>query len=376
MFCFSSGATTRAVFVVIRLLFIHLSNVLGNQMEIQLPGRLDGSVYMTMDSIGPIQCGKQCVVRTKCLSVNYQRHSLICQFNTNSDKTSLIQDLTWIYLDKTDLSQLYENRTCSGECPPNRMCITLSSHQITCVLTECIDPPSVPYATVSQKNVGISQDSVYTCNTNYYRTGQGDGKLTCLADGTFTDIDFVCELKPCTTPGGVPNADLTTYQLPVGEQAIYTCHYGYYLTSEPASITCLLGGTWSSPQFSCNEIPCSVPSAVSHSSVTSGYGTSVGSMATYTCNYGYSMSGTNTRTCQLGGSWSGVSFSCNEIPCPSSPPSVSHGSVTSINTHVGGRAYYDCDFGYGTSQDKSVVCQLGGHWSGVAFECKLLGLFG
>jgi hypothetical protein len=49
---------------------------------------LEGSVFSTYTTISLVQCGIECGLRTKCLSVNYSPRKALCELNGQSSSTS------------------------------------------------------------------------------------------------------------------------------------------------------------------------------------------------------------------------------------------------------------------------------------------------
>ncbi|KAI1900174.1 hypothetical protein AGOR_G00047290 [Albula goreensis] len=122
----------------------------------------------------------------------------------------------------------------------------------------------------------------------------------------------------------------------------------------------------------CKAIDCGQPPSASLASLLSVTGTRYGSVAKFGCLEGFfHKSGNETATCGIKGVWEGPSLVCEEIDC-GRPILIPHASILwDRNTRMGSIAYYNCDEGYYSVNEKSLsVCGENGLWEDNAMRCE------
>ncbi|XP_060586453.1 sushi, von Willebrand factor type A, EGF and pentraxin domain-containing protein 1-like, partial [Ruditapes philippinarum] len=189
---------------------------------------------------------------------------------------------------------------------------------------------------------------------------QGENNVTCLANGTWTDIPK-CVTLECDHLA-IANATFEPTNQPYQylDNVTVNCNDGYILEGNN-TITCTTNGSWS-------ELPTCMPINCDHLELTSAifepseqpyqYLDNI----TVDCNDGYTLEGNNTVSCTMNGTWSGLP-ACTPIDCdllnitdaifePSVQPYTYLDNVT-----------VDCTDGYILEGSKTVSCKSNGTWS-------------
>ncbi|XP_066294919.1 complement factor B-like [Branchiostoma lanceolatum] len=269
--------------------------------------------------------------------------------------------------------------------------------------------------------VGASVD--FYCQVGYVL--EGSAVRQCQDDQTWSGAVSVCRANIfCDDPGWVDNGNRTSPALPVfhvDDDVTYSCHDGYGLTGS-ANITCLQNGSWSDVRPSCQEVLCegpeaplngevhtlqtqnnpaslhnvtanqtdtgnsSVPLAVVSVTTTEeplfeNFSTPdtnitsverilfrVGSTVKYSCAYGFELSGPRQRTCQHNSGWSGVQPTCEEVIC-SDPGSPENGRKVGGSYRYGDKVQFRCQTGYTLHGSAERWCAAGGRWNGTLTTC-------
>lgn len=221
----------------------------------------------------------------------------------------------------------------------------------------------------------------FHCNTNYKLANDGQPKIQCKADGTWTGKVPRCVAESCLeNPPEVTFAILIpslscSQPYSIGCQVKYSCFLGYRPVGDPVK-TCHKDGNWTqSGNFHCQRIQCPLPPLLSHGT-RSFDSLNFSSVVTYKCDDGYYLKGTSTRQCVGTGLWSGSTLVCN-IKCKE-PVAPDHGQVT-VSHHdfknliPGKVAVYTCSERYKIDPSGSShrTCGVDGHWRGIQPKCVL-----
>ncbi|XP_030853298.1 sushi, von Willebrand factor type A, EGF and pentraxin domain-containing protein 1 [Strongylocentrotus purpuratus] len=228
----------------------------------------------------------------------------------------------------------------------------------------CRDPPSAEHASLqpSGKQYFLPGDTrSYTCNLGYIIRGSRD--ITCGDDYGWSEPDFTCRPRPCTYPGRISNADLTTQLFQFKERAIYVCREGY--ENPPYTLpyrTCQANGQWTQILPICEPIQCPAILDIANGNVDS-RGNDFDSQIYFTCNDGYRLDGTARRVCQGDKTWSGQEAVCTEIICEDLGVPVNGYMANEKQVyHLDDVVYYHCN--RGKTLDGSILnsCTESGEW--------------
>lgn len=153
----------------------------------------------------------------------------------------------------------------------------------------------------------------------------------------------------------------------LGNSAHFSCQPGFHLNGS-AILTCMGNGQWSSLPPTCEETFCPMLKTLGpHLSVVE-YNSSFGGRAMFQCSWGYRLVGAPGLECEMDGKWSGEVPHCIPIYCPG-PLVPTNGRLLtepSINNGkypVGDLMIYSCDDGYEIVGESSIVCTENGFWS-------------
>lgn len=78
-------------------------------------GRLSGNVLRRLESVGPFTCVRECLLRSSCLSINYNFQNLTCDLNyakAYQNGHNLTTDGDFQYLDRTGMHVLVRSEQC------------------------------------------------------------------------------------------------------------------------------------------------------------------------------------------------------------------------------------------------------------------------
>lgn len=78
-------------------------------------GRLSGNVLRRLESVGPFTCVRECLLRSSCLSINYNFQNLTCDLNyakAYRNGHNLTTDGDFQYLDRTGMHVLVRSEQC------------------------------------------------------------------------------------------------------------------------------------------------------------------------------------------------------------------------------------------------------------------------
>ncbi|XP_030766186.1 locomotion-related protein Hikaru genki [Sitophilus oryzae] len=102
-------------------------------------------------------------------------------------------------------------------------------------------------------------------------------------------------------------------------------------------------------------------------------GTRLGHSAYFYCPTGYMVSGAPNLTCQASGKWSAPVPKCEPVRCPSfsAPGGLTepHLQLEEHNNSFGGRAVFNCAWGYKLVGIPGLECEINGNWSGRLPRC-------
>ncbi|XP_044302751.1 C4b-binding protein alpha chain-like isoform X6 [Varanus komodoensis] len=191
---------------------------------------------------------------------------------------------------------------------------------------DCGAPPTLKNAVPLDKDYKDSylpgHSVTYTCLSGFYNIQGKLDVITCLRDSQWSPLEDFCERKSCGHPGKPENGEaviLTDFLYLA--KVHFTCEDGYRLMGYP-SIQCALNETeveWQPKPPKCQQITCSPPPNISHSSHD---GESIrifayNSTVTYKCDHGFSLMGDASIRCatedKISGVWEGSKPECKGL---------------------------------------------------------------
>ncbi|XP_026330613.1 locomotion-related protein Hikaru genki-like [Hyposmocoma kahamanoa] len=98
-------------------------------------------------------------------------------------------------------------------------------------------------------------------------------------------------------------------------------------------------------------------------------GTKLGHVAHFSCQPGFHLNGSAVLTCMGDGRWSFLPPTCEETFCPMLGSLGAHLSVVEYNSSFGGRAVFQCAWGYRLVGAPGLECEQDGTWSGAVPQC-------
>ena len=231
---------------------------------------------------------------------------------------------------------------------------------------DCIDPGDLSNGQRAGDTFNYNSVLSYTCNTGYNLTGESS--ITCLSNGSWSNVIPSCIIVNCSDPGTPTNGerfgDVFTYEAEV----VYSCNDEYSLVGAQA-IRCQSNGYWSDALPSCVYIDCPDPGIPDNGLRTSS-NFSFNSSVNFTCYPGYQLTGSDVITCSTDGKWSEDIPSCNITYC-SAPMSPANGNVSYTSLSVNSSVYFTCNTGYTLTGDTNITCLPNTQWSNVIPTCTI-----
>ncbi|EGD78113.1 hypothetical protein PTSG_08991 [Salpingoeca rosetta] len=264
------------------------------------------------------------------------------------------------------------NSNCDGSCDASCDSCTYSSCDSSCDGSCSCNPGYYGSGT-----------SCTACGPNTYSASSGQSSCTPCGSCGSNQYRVNCGGSndgSCTSCGSCPAGSERTGCSGTSAGTCSPCDSGTYKTSQdnqPCSPcgSCAAGyyraGCGGSSAGECVGVQCNTPPSVSHGSVSSlSNNGQYPSTATYTCAPGYMLasSSDNKLQCQTDKTWAGTMPRCIGVPCPGI--SIAHGSVSPSGTiRHPSTAGFSCNTGYVLMGATSAQCQADGTWSSPAPTC-------
>ena len=271
---------------------------------------------------------------------------------------------------------------------------TWSGSDTVCTLNPsyCSVLSPTPNSALTSCDRFIAGQCTFACDTGYLPSS-GSSTRTCQAPGglswTGSQLSCVCDTSHCPTLSPPTNGALSGPAGPctAGSGACLNaacgpmvCSNGYALTGGPATRTCLLSGSWSDSEPTCDLIPTYCPSLTPPAQGSLAACTrSLGGSCSFSCDPGYTLSDPTPLSCNddtpTMGVWSGPVPTCDPIPnyCDASSIVPLNGSASTCATFVGASCTIECDEGFNLVGTASRVCNPPGGpsgWSDATPSCQ------
>ncbi|XP_012879669.1 PREDICTED: CUB and sushi domain-containing protein 1-like [Dipodomys ordii] len=198
---------------------------------------------------------------------------------------------------------------------------------------------------------------------------RGSAERTCLANGSWSGVQPVCEAVSCGNPGTPTNGMISSSDgILFSSSVVYACWEGYR-TSGLTTRHCTANGTWTGTAPDCTIISCGDPGTLPNG-VQFGTDFTFNKTVSYQCNPGYLMEPAASATirCTKDGTWNQSKPVCRAVLC-SQPPAVPHGRVEGADFHWGSSVSYSCADGYQPSHSAILSCEGRGVWKGEVPQC-------
>ncbi|XP_053726528.1 sushi domain-containing protein 1 isoform X4 [Synchiropus splendidus] len=238
---------------------------------------------------------------------------------------------------------------------------------ISCSEVNCGAPPEVPHSLrLWDLTSTVGSQALYQCVSGYHSEG-GPHVSYCSLRGVWEPLSLLCREVDCQPPAFIPNSkrlwDGTSH---LNSEVHYQCEEGFVTRGLRNYSRCGADGTWEDVDLVCEEISCGPPPTPPHTNLLWDGATRPASMAMYECVTGlYHASGAAVSTCLTSGQWTDVSVVCKAKCGP--VPGPAHSEVVWQNTTV---AVHRCVLGFRSwrGHDTS-VCSSTGVWLGATLHC-------
>ncbi|KAM8865031.1 sushi domain-containing protein 1 isoform 4-T4 [Synchiropus picturatus] len=283
----------------------------------------------------------------------HAEHDVVISFTPGSTATYRCQ--TGFYYDGGDGVAL-----CSAEG-------SWTEPNISCSEVKCGAPPEVPHSLrLWDLTSTVGSQALYRCVSGYHSEG-GPHVSYCSLRGVWEPLSLQCREVDCQPPAFIPNSKrLWDGTSRLNSEVHYQCEEGFVTRGLRNYSRCGTDGTWEDVDLVCEEISCGPPPTPPHTNLLWDGTTRPASMAMYECVAGlYHASGAAVSTCLTSGQWTDVSVVCKAKCGP--VPGPAHSEVVWQNTTV---AVHRCVLGFRSwrGHDTS-VCSSTGVWLGATLHC-------
>ncbi|XP_068617912.1 locomotion-related protein Hikaru genki isoform X2 [Battus philenor] len=232
---------------------------------------------------------------------------------------------------------------------------------------ECVPTTLVTNFTAWANNDG-EQETNYRLTLTKMSARHSD-QYTCTSPAGHTNTVTIKVVSVVCPPINVSSPRIRQFAQgwKLGHSIHFSCQPGFHLNGS-AVINCMGSGHWSTLPPTCEETFCpSLKTLGPHLSVVE-YNSSFGGRAVFQCAWGYRLVGVPGLECELDGLWSGDIPHCIPIYCPNPlvPEKVKLLTQTPAKNGkylVGDLITYACDEGYQVLGESSIVCTENGFWS-------------
>ncbi|XP_073482747.1 CUB and sushi domain-containing protein 1 [Aquarana catesbeiana] len=245
-----------------------------------------------------------------------------------------------------------------------------------CRVVNCTDPGFVENAIRHgqlnyPENFRYGISVTYHCKKGYYLLGSS--VLNCKANGVWDRSLSKCIPISCGHPGVPANAVLSGDKFIYGSKIHFSCTGPHILIGNSTRV-CQEDSRWSGTLPHCSGInpgTCGDPGIPAHGSRL-GNEFRIKSLLRFSCEMGYTLMGSTERTCLLNGSWSGVQPTCEAVSC-GNPGTPANGMIIfSDGILFSSSVIYACWEGYKTSGLTTRHCTANGTWTGSAPDCSVI----
>ncbi|XP_033749480.1 uncharacterized protein LOC117334130 [Pecten maximus] len=161
--------------------------------------KLRTGVFRVFDNSSYTGCVRECLLRRHCLAITYHLTGLYCHLGSQANDLERVSDNKMISSHPTewDPPKGMVGNCSEKPCGVGERCTRLSSGNIVCVNTECIDPPGKSFTTTSSlREIGITISYELFTNFTFKPVISGNPNITCKTNGTWTSSDFTVKLLP------------------------------------------------------------------------------------------------------------------------------------------------------------------------------------
>ncbi|XP_065107042.1 sushi domain-containing protein 1 isoform X2 [Paramisgurnus dabryanus] len=242
-----------------------------------------------------------------------------------------------------------------------------------CKVIDCGSPPSIPHAEqISPTITHYTSELQYRCMEGF-QWKRGTKSSVCGLDGRWDGPSLVCEEVDCGDPRFFPHSKIIWDKISrMGSVVVYECDSQFYNSGRENVSVCSPNGTWTDPDFQCEEIKCGSPPALPHSVLFWTGVSKIGSVVLYSCETGYhSLDTENVSVCKSNGRWSDPRFSCKEIICGNPPILPNTIQIWNSKVTFNSTVKYRCERGYYAKLGYNIsVCDGNGYWTKPTLLCE------
>jgi len=273
-----------------------------------------------------------------------------------------------------------DRRTCvQGQCVEDLVRTT------SCILTECrreilCDLPDLGANMVKPFITSFVAGDYWNLRCMYGYNLSGNTKITCGANGKFSEVDAVCTPIPvmptiCEIPVIPPYAvrvnDQQSYK--IGDVMELACRSGYTMDDSSTNTSvCQPDGTFAEIRLICNMVTCVAPllpvGALAFDKETYMFEETI----KVQCTTGYNPIGNLIITCQANGTFTDLVGYCNLIECSSLPKIPENAEVVN-NRNIyffNDKLEISCFDGYNLVGTGTSICGADGTFTPLDSSCK------
>ncbi|KAL5011702.1 hypothetical protein ScPMuIL_010253 [Solemya velum] len=259
-----------------------------------------------------MNCVTECLLREPCESLSYSTKEQQCFLHENSNTTNVEDREGYVYSNITSWPKFLLGPCATHNCSIGKKCV-LEDGQPRCEISECVDLPALPNASIPYGHRGVNDTRAYErlrCDVGF--TTDWDLEMTCRTEGQWKYHNPPCRPVSCGPSNDILHASKIGNGTVYLATVVYTCTSGYS-DPEVTSVTrrCQDDGNWSNETLNCQAVSCGSSEDILNASKIEN-GTVYPATVVYTCTSGYSdpEATSVTRRCQDNGSWSNETLNC------------------------------------------------------------------
>ncbi|KAL5011804.1 hypothetical protein ScPMuIL_010355 [Solemya velum] len=185
-----------------------------------------------------------------------------CFLHENSNTTNVEDREGYVYSNITSWPKFWLGLCATHNCSTGEKCV-IEDGQRQCRISECVDVPSLPNASIPYGHRGVNDTRAYNCDVGLTT----DSNMTCGTDGQWKYHNPPCQPVSCGSSENITHASKEEKGTEYTATVEYTCKSGYSDTKANSVIRhCQDNGNWSNETLNCQAVSCGSSENITHAS--------------------------------------------------------------------------------------------------------------
>ncbi|XP_048748122.2 uncharacterized protein LOC125660361 [Ostrea edulis] len=167
-----------------------MDNTCSTSADYEVGKKLPHIPSKVVNQLGFMMCFRECEAYSFCLSINYNRKLLVCEFNNmkKNASTTLINDRDYMY---KEIMNDQNNQCGNVSCKYHSKCLKTVSNSFICIPIDCNEPvPTLLNGHVVQSS---PHSITFNCTTGFVAVGN-KSTIYCTPEGRWQTLDYGCVL--------------------------------------------------------------------------------------------------------------------------------------------------------------------------------------